>query len=106
MVDFLCQVKIDKKFDFKQFSNLFRFYYFLGTNSTPICGASMTKCYHDAEDELLNNNIRNHLSKISSDCNCLPVCTSIKYGTEISQSDLDFKSLFEAYGTDLDGFKE
>lgn len=70
----------------------------------------MIKCYHDAEDELLNNNIRNHLSgstsETAADCNCLPVCTSIKYGTEISHSDFDFKSLFEAYGTDLDAFKE
>lgn len=82
----------------------------VGTNSTPICGASMIHCYHQAEDDLLSNNIRDNLSgstsENSSDCNCLPVCTSIKYETEISHSDFDFKSLFEAYGTPLDEFRE
>lgn len=64
----------------------------------------MIKCCHDAEDELLSNNIRNAItSSISEyDCNCLPVCTSINYETEVSHSDFDFKSLFDAYGTSLD----
>lgn len=83
---------------------------FVGTNSTPICGASNIFCYHKAEDHLLNNNIRDHLSgsvsENSSGCNCLPVCTSIKYETEVSHSDFDFKSLFEAYDTPLDDYKE
>lgn len=70
----------------------------------------MIQCYHDAEDEMLKHNIRNHLSgsiaEDSIDCNCKPVCTSIKYGTEISHSDFDFKSLFKSYGTPLNEFEE
>ncbi|KAJ6633490.1 Pickpocket protein 28, partial [Pseudolycoriella hygida] len=80
------------------------------TSETPICGASMIQCYHRAEDELLSQNIRNHISlsksENSSGCNCLPACTSIKYDTEVSHSDFDFKSIFEAYETPLDNFKE
>ncbi len=74
--------------------------------STPICGASMINCYHEAEDELLSNNIRDNLSGYKSVCNCLPVCTSIKYETEVSQSAFDFKSTFEAYGAPLEEFNE
>ncbi|XP_037031883.1 pickpocket protein 28-like isoform X1 [Bradysia coprophila] len=79
------------------------------TNSIPICGASMIQCYHKAEDELLRNNIRDSLIRSESEnsnCNCLPVCTSIKYETEISHSDFDFKSLFVSYGTSTDEFKD
>lgn len=83
---------------------------FSGINSTPICGASKIFCYHKAEDDLLSHNIRDHLSGSTSDdspdCNCLPVCTSIKYDTEVSQSDFDFKSLFEAYESPMDDYEQ
>lgn len=79
---------------------------FIGTDSTPICGASKITCYQNAEDELLSKNIRDNLNRTVSDCNCLPTCTSIKYNTDISHSDFDFKSLFEAYGTPSDEYKE
>lgn len=102
--DFPCQVKFEIRH--KAISTFFST---LGFNSTPICGASMISCYHKAEDDLLSNNIRDRLtgslSENSADCKCLPACTSIKYDTEISHSDFDFKSLFEAYGTSLDEFK-
>lgn len=70
----------------------------------------MIQCYHQAEDDLLNSNILDHISgsisESSSNCNCLPVCTAIKYETEISHSDFDFKSLFEAYGSPMEELKE
>lgn len=100
--------KLNHKEDFRRIIHYI--YLILGTNSTPICGASNIFCYHKAEDDLLNNNIRDNLSgtvsEDSSHCNCLPVCTSIKYDTEVSHSDFDFKSLFEAYETPLEEYKE
>uniref|UniRef100_A0A182FU38 Uncharacterized protein n=1 Tax=Anopheles albimanus TaxID=7167 RepID=A0A182FU38_ANOAL len=74
-------------------------------NLTDVCGASMIDCYNEAEDELLEEDVKYMVNKTRdyrARCNCLPACTSIQYDAEISQADLDWKSLFAAYRTPLD----
>uniref|UniRef100_A0A182PBQ5 Pickpocket n=1 Tax=Anopheles epiroticus TaxID=199890 RepID=A0A182PBQ5_9DIPT len=69
-------------------------------NLTDVCGASMIKCYNDAEDELLEEDVKYIVDKshdYRAKCNCLPACTSVQYDAEISQADLDWKSLFAAF---------
>ncbi|GAB0099479.1 pickpocket protein 28 [Sergentomyia squamirostris] len=77
---------------------------------TPICGAANIGCYNEAEDQLLQREIKEGLqdSKLNvkgqTQCNCLPACTSIAYDAEISQADFDWESLFIAYKNPLDEF--
>ncbi|XP_049547443.1 pickpocket protein 28-like [Anopheles darlingi] len=65
-------------------------------NLTDVCGASKIDCYNEAEDELLEEDIKYIVDKMydfRARCNCLPACTSIQYDAEISQADLDWKSV-------------
>uniref|UniRef100_A0A182SYF3 Pickpocket n=1 Tax=Anopheles maculatus TaxID=74869 RepID=A0A182SYF3_9DIPT len=71
---------------------------------TEVCGASKIQCYNDAEDELLEEDVKFIVDKsrdYRAKCNCLPACTSVQYDAEISQADLDWKSLFAAFRQSL-----
>lgn len=74
-------------------------------NSTKICGQTSIKCYEEAEDRLLGEELSQSLKSGSelnkrgnTVCNCLPSCTSINYDAEISQADYEFVKVFESYG--------
>jgi acid-sensing ion channel, other len=68
----------------------------------PVCGADKINCYDSAEAEILQHQILEKLQQgQSSECNCLPSCTSITYEAEISQADFDANELLKAFGMDL-----
>ncbi|XP_058461711.1 pickpocket protein 28-like [Malaya genurostris] len=74
---------------------------------TKVCGASKIDCYNEAEDELAGQEVRHSVNETSahrSTCDCLPGCTSVQYDAEISQADLDWKNLFQAYKHPLDEY--
>lgn len=80
-------------------------------NDAKICGQSDVVCYDKAEDDLLADDLKKSLKTHSeenkrgtTDCNCLPSCTSINYDAEISQADYEFEKVFNAYGADLGEF--
>uniref|UniRef100_A0A182QS19 Pickpocket n=1 Tax=Anopheles farauti TaxID=69004 RepID=A0A182QS19_9DIPT len=69
-------------------------------DQTDVCGASKIDCYNDAEDDLLEEDVKYIVDKsrdFRAKCNCLPACTSVQYDAEISQADFDWKSLFAAF---------
>lgn len=80
--------------------------------STPVCGAKSVTCYNEAEDAHLWQEFYDGLSRKessyshggSTECNCLPSCTSIAYDAEMSQADFDWENLFLAYNNPIDEF--
>jgi len=61
------------------------------------------KCMIHAEQKLIENEIENELQntnedlRYTSDCSCLPACTSISYSAEILQTSFDWKSRSAAF---------
>ena len=43
--------------------------------------------------------------KIGTNCDCLPACSSLQYGAEISQADFDWKNVLTAYNENHTEFK-
>ncbi|KAF2896463.1 hypothetical protein ILUMI_09711, partial [Ignelater luminosus] len=56
-------------------------FYMPKSKSFPICGPGRFECIQKSRINYLLNN-----SSDTTDCNCLPLCTSLKYEVEISQS--------------------
>ncbi|GAB0097251.1 pickpocket protein 28 [Sergentomyia squamirostris] len=68
-------------------------------NDTLICGTAKVSCYNAVEYELLRAEVTADLQKnySHSPCNCLPACTSIVYDAEISQTDVEWRKMLNAY---------
>ncbi|XP_067632401.1 pickpocket protein 28 isoform X2 [Eurosta solidaginis] len=72
------------------------------TLDMPVCAENKIFCYDRAEDVLLLREFRqglkgsgiNHFG--STECNCLPACTSLAYNTEISQGNFDLDEMLKA----------
>jgi hypothetical protein len=59
-----------------------------------VCGISDIKCYQKVVQQSIEQNV--HGSQ-TSDCDCLPSCTSITYDTEVNQVEVsDDAKKFEA----------
>jgi hypothetical protein len=62
-----------------------------------ICGPNKRTCYDSAKNELLEQDIAQEFAKSNkTSCNCLPSCFSNSYEAEISSTDLEFESYWEA----------
>lgn len=80
-------------------------------NKTLVCRQSDIECYHNAQDDLMELDLKNMQATASekyklgkTDCNCLPSCTSINYDAETSQANFEFKKFFESYGQDMNEY--
>ncbi|KAF7281904.1 hypothetical protein GWI33_004065 [Rhynchophorus ferrugineus] len=72
-------------------------------NDTPICRRSNLVCLFNAQETLLNTIIDrqlarlrgtdNHSSDIIDNCDCLPICTSMAYTVETTQTHWDWENL-------------
>lgn len=74
--------------------------------ATPVCGVSKLKCCAEAKKDLFQKKFEeekasNERGKRKSKCDCLPSCSSIDYDTEVSQAEVDTRSLLEAYSETL-----
>ncbi|XP_054725313.1 pickpocket protein 28 [Anastrepha obliqua] len=72
------------------------------TLDMPVCGENKIFCYDKAEDILLLREFRQGLKESrleylgTTECNCLPACTSLIYNTEISQGNFDLDEMLKA----------
>lgn len=71
--------------------------------ATPVCGISKLECCAEAKKNLFKQKFEEEKAsdergKRKSKCDCLPSCSGIEYDTEISQAELDTRSLLKAYG--------
>ncbi|KAF2891147.1 hypothetical protein ILUMI_15026, partial [Ignelater luminosus] len=58
------------------------------SRSFPICGLPRIDCIERSKNDYLLD------SSNTTDCNCLPSCTSLKYEVEISQSNWAWRESF------------
>lgn len=74
------------------------------SNETKICEYTDRKCYLKAANNLEQIEISLSLQAgySKSLCNCLPLCTSITYGAEVTQLNFDFKNFFKSINVDSD----
>ncbi|XP_039442696.1 pickpocket protein 28-like [Culex pipiens pallens] len=74
-----------------------------------ICGLSKIRCYKRAAVDILLSNAKMIVSKskISKDkCDCLPACSTLRYHSELSQSDFQWTKMIpvaKAYRAELQG---
>ncbi|CAD6996199.1 unnamed protein product [Ceratitis capitata] len=72
------------------------------TLEMPICAENKIFCYDRAEDILLMREFRQGLKEFplnylgTTECNCLPACTSLVYNTEISHGNFDLEDMLKA----------
>ncbi|CAG9767257.1 unnamed protein product [Ceutorhynchus assimilis] len=78
---------------------------------TAVCGAGSIVCMFEAQNELLRRTVQTGLKRDesgetinSSDCDCLPGCTSLVYNAETSQADFMWQNLFQAYKANMSEF--
>lgn len=56
----------------------------------PICGFEKLQCVSNSMKSILSEKLKNITNGKEDLCNCLPACTQISYGHEISQANFDF----------------
>ncbi|CAH1966975.1 unnamed protein product [Acanthoscelides obtectus] len=66
----------------------------------------------DAQNELLSREVEAGISNVdtlthertTSDCDCLPACTSLVYNAETSQADFNWQKLFQGFRANFSEF--
>ncbi|CAH1966969.1 unnamed protein product [Acanthoscelides obtectus] len=79
---------------------------------TKICSSGSQVCMFDAQNELLSREVEAGISNVdtlthertTSDCDCLPACTSLVYNAETSQADFNWQKLFQGFRANFSEF--
>ncbi|KAF7280748.1 pickpocket protein 28-like [Rhynchophorus ferrugineus] len=77
---------------------------------TPICGSGSITCMFEAQNELLRREVQSGInreedeSQKTSECDCLPGCTSLVYNAETSQAEFNWARVFQSYKVNFSEF--
>lgn len=73
-----------------------------GDEATAICGFENLQCMTKSQQSIIAKKLKNITTGGVDSCNCLPACTQITYNHEISQADLHYTKMMQAFDAVLD----